>query len=77
MDSPPSTDDKLVDLKISRECLLLEIIKELCSDNKLSIKLRGKVSRIIADCDLTHHSSLHKLSAADESTTSLLGKSLL
>lgn len=53
--------------------MLLEIIKELCSENKMSGKLRGKVTRIISDCDLTHHTSLHKLSTADDSTSTLLG----
>lgn len=76
MDSVTSTEDLCVEVKTAKENLLLEIVKELSSDpgSKLSTKLRGKVNRIIADCDLTHHTSLHKLSTADESTSTLLGK---
>jgi hypothetical protein len=77
MNSVTSTDDlHTAEMEISQENLLLGIIKELCyeTDSKLSGKLRGKVNRIVADCDLTHHTSLHKLSTADESTSTLLGK---
>lgn len=79
MDSITSTDDLLEEVKSNKENLLLEIIKEVCSDpkSKLSSKLVGKVNRIIADCDLTHYSSLHKLSTADESTSTVLGRCLL
>ncbi|KAJ0178652.1 hypothetical protein K1T71_005427 [Dendrolimus kikuchii] len=73
MDSVTSTDDLVVDIKTTQENILLDIIKECCSDSKLSAKLKGKVNRIIADCDLTHYSGLHKLNTADESTSSLLG----
>lgn len=59
-----------------QENLLLDIVKETCRDDsvKLSSKVRGKVNRIIADCDLKHHSSLHKLSTADDRTSTILGK---
>ncbi|CAH4038233.1 uncharacterized protein LOC123711064 [Pieris brassicae] len=75
MDSITSTDDLNTETKYRQENILLDIIKEVCcaSDSKLSSKLIGKVNRIIADCDLTHHSSLHKLSTADESTATVLG----
>ncbi|XP_028171598.1 uncharacterized protein LOC114360923 [Ostrinia furnacalis] len=75
MDSVTSTEDLRIELKTPQENILLELIEELCSepDGKLSTKLKGKVNRIIADCDLTHHTSLHKLSTADESTSTLLG----
>lgn len=77
MDCITSTDDLRVDMKTSQENCLLDIIKELCSENKLSQKVRGKVNRIIADCDLTHHTSLHKMSTSDESTSTLLGNFFL
>ncbi|CAG9794971.1 unnamed protein product [Diatraea saccharalis] len=75
MDSITSTDDMFTEVKIVQENLLLDIIKDLCNEpsSKLSSKLKGKVNRIIADCDLTHHTSLHKLSTADESTSTVLG----
>ncbi|KAL0882619.1 hypothetical protein ABMA27_001055 [Loxostege sticticalis] len=75
MDSVTSTEDLRVELKTPQENILLELIKELCGepDSKISTKLKGKVNRIIAACDLTHHTSLHKLSTADESTSTLLG----
>ncbi|XP_053603378.1 uncharacterized protein LOC128671154 [Plodia interpunctella] len=75
MDCITSTEDLGVEMvKTSQENILLGIIKELCCENgKLSDNLKGKVNRIIADCDLTHYSSLHKLSTADESTGMLLG----
>ncbi|XP_047509955.1 uncharacterized protein LOC125052917 [Pieris napi] len=75
MDSITSTDDLNIETKLRQENIILDIIKEVCcaSDTKLSSKLIGKVNRIIADCDLTHHSSLHKLSTADESTATVLG----
>lgn len=78
MDSVTSTEDLRVELKTPQENILLELIKELCGepDSKISTKLKGKVNRIIAACDLTHHTSLHKLSTADESTSTLLGKFL-
>ncbi|XP_060801725.1 uncharacterized protein LOC106130345 isoform X2 [Amyelois transitella] len=73
-DCVTSTEDLCVEVKTTQENILLGIIKELCCENgKLSDNLRGKVNRIIADCDLTHYSSLHKLSTADESTAMLLG----
>lgn len=78
MDSITSTDS-CMELKASQENVLLEMIKEICSEDKLSGKLsgklKGKVTRIISDCDLTHHTSLHKLSTADDSTSTLLGES--
>lgn len=75
MDSVTSTDDLNMEVKTTQENILLEMIKELCSENgKLTNNLKGKVNRIIADCDLTHYSSLHKLSTANESTSTLLGK---
>ncbi|CAH2070952.1 unnamed protein product, partial [Iphiclides podalirius] len=51
------------------------MIKELCSDprSQLSAKLAQKVNRIIAEIELTHYASLHKLSTADESTSTILG----
>lgn len=67
-----STENLNVDRNIE-ENLLLEIIKNVCSEEQLSGKVKGKVNRIIADCDLTHHSSLHKLSTVDEQTSTLLG----
>ncbi|XP_061710933.1 uncharacterized protein LOC133520502 [Cydia pomonella] len=78
MDSITNTENSEnfnIDLKTSQENILLEIIKEVCSDpnSKISSKLIGKVNRIIADCDLSHYSSLHKLSTVDESTSTLLG----
>ncbi|KAG6453590.1 hypothetical protein O3G_MSEX008229 [Manduca sexta] len=73
MDSVTSTDDLNLEMKTIQENVLLDIIKELRSESKLSTKLKGKVNRIIAECDLTHHSSLHKMSTADESTSTLLG----
>ncbi|CAK1546250.1 unnamed protein product [Leptosia nina] len=75
MDTVTSTDDLNVETKSIQENILLEIIKEVCcvSDSKLSPKLVGKVNRIIADCNLTHHSSLHKFAAGDESTATVLG----
>ncbi|CAG4916824.1 unnamed protein product [Colias eurytheme] len=73
MDSITSTDDMLIQTKARQENILLEIIKEVCSvsNSQLSSKLVGKVNRIIADCDLTHYSSLHKISTADETATVL------
>lgn len=73
MDSVTSTEDLVADIKWTQENVLLDIIKELCSESKLTSKLKGKVNRIIADCDLTHYSGLHKLNSADENTSSLLG----
>ncbi|XP_059049730.1 uncharacterized protein LOC131844785 [Achroia grisella] len=75
MDSVTSTDDLCIDTKTTQENILLEMIKELCceANGKISSNLKGKVNRIIADCDLTHYSSLHRLSTADESTSTLLG----
>ncbi|XP_022120583.1 uncharacterized protein LOC110996975 [Pieris rapae] len=75
MDSITSTDDLNIETTLRQENILLDIIKEVCftSDSKLSSKLIGKVNRIIADCDLTHYTSLHKLSTADESTATVLG----
>lgn len=76
MDSITSTEDLGFDVKITEENILLNIIKELCSSSssELSSKLRGKVNRIIADCDLTHHSSLHKLNTTDERISTVLGE---
>ncbi|XP_047984315.1 uncharacterized protein LOC125224861 [Leguminivora glycinivorella] len=75
MDSTTDTVNYNIDLKTSQENILLEIIKEVCSDpnSKISSKLIGNVNRIIADCDLSHYSSLHKLSTVDESTSTVLG----
>ncbi|KAF9798647.1 hypothetical protein SFRURICE_006977 [Spodoptera frugiperda] len=74
MDSVTSTENVCMDIKMTQENILLEIIKEVCSENnKLSDKLKGKVNRIIADCDLSYYSSLHKLSTGDESTATVLG----
>ncbi|XP_026737299.1 uncharacterized protein LOC113500639 [Trichoplusia ni] len=74
MDSITYTDNVCMDIKMSQENMLLEVIRELCGENsKLSDKLKGKVNRIIADCNLTHYSSLHRLSNPDESTATLLG----
>lgn len=73
MESITNSEDLIVDVKMSQENLLLDIIKELCKENKLSTKLSGKISRIIADCDLTHHTSLHKISTVDENSSTLLG----
>lgn len=74
MDSVTSTDTVCMDIKMKQENMLLEIIREVCGENKLSEKLKGKVNRIIADCDLSYYSSLHRLSAGDESTATVLGK---
>ncbi|KAM3967296.1 uncharacterized protein ACR2FA_011634 [Aphomia sociella] len=75
MDSVASTDGLSTESRSTQENILLEMIKELCGEanGKLSSNLKGKVNRIIADCDLTYYSSLHKLSTADESTSTLLG----
>ncbi|RVE50482.1 hypothetical protein evm_004907 [Chilo suppressalis] len=75
MDSVTSTNEMLNEEKTAQENLLLVIIKDLCSepDSKLSTKLKGKVNRIITDCDLAYHTSLHKLSTADESSSTVLG----
>ncbi|CAB3221100.1 unnamed protein product [Arctia plantaginis] len=73
MDSVTSTDGVTLDINMRQENVLMEIIKEVCWENKLSQKLKGKVNKIIADCDLKHYSSLHKLSASDESTATVLG----
>lgn len=73
MDSVTSTDGVTLDINMRQENVLLEIIKEVCWENKLSQKLKDKVNKIIADCDLKHYSSLHKLSASDESTATVLG----
>ncbi|XP_046963245.1 uncharacterized protein LOC124532391 [Vanessa cardui] len=75
MDIVTSTEDLCPDSKTIQENILFDIIKEVCGDQNcvLSPKLAGKVRRIIADCDLSHYSSLHKLSTADESTSTLLG----
>ncbi|XP_045447173.1 uncharacterized protein LOC123655404 [Melitaea cinxia] len=74
MDTITSTEDIYQEKKVIQENILFDIIKELCGDSKsLSPKLVGKVSRIVADCDLSHYSSLHKISTADESTSTLLG----
>lgn len=69
-------DIKIPNGNVQKENIFLNIIKEVCADskNKLSPKLVGKVNRIIADCDLSHYSSLHKLNTADESTSTILGK---
>lgn len=58
-----------------KENILLNLIKEICADskNKLSLKLVGKINSIIANCDLSYYSSLHKLNTADESTSTILG----
>lgn len=73
-----STTDNILgpETKTVQENILLDIIKEVCGDpnTKLSQKLVGKVKRIIADCDLTHHASFHKLVTSIESTTTVLGK---
>lgn len=75
MDSVTNTDNVCMEIKMSQENMLLEIIKEVCGENnKLSEKLKGKINRIIADCDLKYYSSLHRLSTADESTATVLGK---
>ncbi|XP_026484302.1 2-acylglycerol O-acyltransferase 2-like isoform X2 [Vanessa tameamea] len=75
MDIITSTEDLCPDSKTIQENILFDIIKEVCGDQNcvLSPKLAGKVRRIIADSDLSHYSSLHKLSTADESTSTLLG----
>ncbi|KAJ8727722.1 hypothetical protein PYW07_001841 [Mythimna separata] len=62
-----------MDIKMKQENVLLDIVREVCSENKLSDKLKGKVNRIIADCDLSYYSSLHRLSTGDESTATVLG----
>ncbi|CAH2240405.1 jg3813 [Pararge aegeria aegeria] len=75
MDTITCTNDLcLAETKTNQENILLDIIKEVCGEpTKLSQKLVGKVNRIIADCDLTHHASFHKLVTADDSTTTVLG----
>lgn len=76
MDSTTNTDDLNQHTIAMQENLLLDIVKEICEDplSSLTDKLKGKVNRIIADCDLSHHSGLYKLSTADESTATVLGK---
>ncbi|CAK1599065.1 unnamed protein product [Parnassius mnemosyne] len=75
MDTATNTEDLGTLIKTKQENILLEIIKSLCnaSKNHLSAKLVEKVNRIIAHAELTHYASLHKLSTADESTSTLLG----
>lgn len=74
MDSIKNTDNKSLDINLRQENMLLQIIKEVCSENNnLSEKLKTKINKIIADCDLKHYSSLHKLSSTDETTSTLLG----
>uniref|UniRef100_A0A1E1WD45 Uncharacterized protein n=1 Tax=Pectinophora gossypiella TaxID=13191 RepID=A0A1E1WD45_PECGO len=76
MDFGTSTEGLCAELKLTQEnTTLLEIVKELCSEpnSKLSPKLKGKVSRIISECDLKHHTSLQRVSTADDTTSTLLG----
>ncbi|KAL4706797.1 hypothetical protein ACJJTC_018178 [Scirpophaga incertulas] len=64
-----------IEMKKTKESFLLCIVKELCSetDSVLTSELKEKVNKIIAVTDLTQYTSLHKLSSADESTSSILG----
>ncbi|XP_068631368.1 uncharacterized protein [Battus philenor] len=75
MDNTTNTECSKPDIKIKQENILLEIIKELCKDANggLSKKIVEKVERIIAESELKHYTSLHKLSTTDESTSTLLG----
>lgn len=78
MDFATNTENVNEELDLIGENNLLEIIKDICSDStsKISVKLRGKVNRIIAETDLKQHTSLHRVSTADESTATVLGKLL-
>lgn len=78
MDFATNTENVNEELNLTSENNLLEIIKDICSDSnsKMSMKLRGKVNRIIAETDLKQYTSLHRVSTADESTATVLGKFL-
>lgn len=78
MDFATNTENVNEELNLTGENNLLEIIKDICSDSntKMSEKLRGKVTRIIAETDLKQHTSLHRVSTADDSTATVLGKLL-
>lgn len=78
MDFATNTENVKEELNLTGENNLLEIIKDICSDtnSKMSLKLKGKVNRIIAETDLKQHTSLHRVSTADESTATVLGKIL-
>lgn len=75
MDTIVNREIASVDSKTKQDCILMDIIKELCSDkSSLSSKIIKKVTCIIEDNELVHYGSLHKLSTADESTSTVLGK---
>lgn len=56
-----------------KENFLLDMIKEVCSEQILSTKIKSKITKIIQECNLEKYSSLHKMSTADENTSTLLG----
>lgn len=76
MDFGTNTEKVNEELNLTGENNLLEIIKDICSDStsNMSVKLKGKVNRIIAETDLKQHASLHRVSTANESTATVLGK---
>ncbi|KAJ2952018.1 hypothetical protein O0L34_g4278 [Tuta absoluta] len=75
MDFAVNTEKHITEYKLNQENTLLDIVKEICSgsNSKLNPNLKAKVGRIIADCDLKSHSSLQRVSTADESTSTVLG----
>ncbi|KAI5646566.1 hypothetical protein NE865_01499 [Phthorimaea operculella] len=75
MDFAVNTEKPVTEYKLNQENTLLDIVKEICSgsNSKLNPNLKDKVCRIIADCDLKNHSSLQRVSTADESTSTVLG----
>lgn len=79
MDCTTTTDDLSVISKAKEENILLDVIKETISEenDKMSSNVRAKVNRIISDSDLTQYSNFHKLTTADESTSTLFGKNVV
>ncbi|KPJ05989.1 hypothetical protein RR48_14431 [Papilio machaon] len=74
MDSINNPEIMSLDTKTKQDCILMDIIKELCSEkSSLSSKIIKKVTSIIEDNELLHYGSLHRLSTADESTSTVLG----
>lgn len=75
MDCISATEKITIEEQTFQDNVLLEMIKEICSEPEcLSSNVREKVNTIIADCDLAQYTGLHKLSTADETTSTLLGK---
>ncbi|CAG9132116.1 hypothetical protein JYU34_006710 [Plutella xylostella] len=74
MDCISATEKITIEEQTFQDNVLLEMIKEICSEPEcLSSNVREKVNTIIADCDLAQYTGLHKLSTADETTSTLLG----